>query len=193
MENINNAIIREAFTRHEQVWKETLERILPQIIAGAELLKKTFTEKKKLLVCGNGGSAADSQHFAAEWLVRYKKERGPLPAIALSTDTSTLTAIGNDYSFEEIFKRQVQALGSEGDTLVAFTTSGSSKNIVQAIKEAKQKKMNVIVLTGEKGSHLTGTVDLVIAVPSVETARIQEMHELIYHSWCEHLDFFLSE
>ena len=193
MENINNAIIREAFTRHEQVWKETLERILPQIIAGAELLKKTFTEKKKLLVCGNGGSAADSQHFAAEWLVRYKKERGPLPAIALSTDTSTLTAIGNDYSFEEIFKRQVQALGSEGDTLVAFTTSGSSKNIVQAIKEAKQKKMNVIVLTGEKGSHLTGTVDLVIAVPSVEPARIQEMHELIYHSWCEHLDFFLSE
>ena len=119
---------------------------------------------------------------------RYKKDRRPLPAIALTVDTSALTAIGNDYGFEKVFARQIEVLGKPGDVLVAITTSGKSKNILAAIAQAKSQELKVIALTGEAGKELKEMVDVAIVVPSAETARIQEVHELVYHAWCEYID-----
>ena len=148
----------------------------------------TLKSGHTVFACGNGGSAADSQHFAAELVARYKKNRKALRALALTTDSSALTAIGNDYGFEHIFTRQLEALGTRGDVLVAFTTSGSSRNVLQAIKQAKKQKMRVIVLTGAKGAGLKNIADVCIVVPSTETARVQEVHQLVYHAWCEYID-----
>jgi D-sedoheptulose 7-phosphate isomerase len=181
-------LIFQAFERHAQVLQATKNAILPTVIEGGELIKKALLDGKLLLTCGNGGSAADAQHFAAEWMCKYKQDRRPFRALALHTDTSAMTAIANDYSYEEVFARQITALGSEGDILVAFTTSGSSKNIVKAIAVAKQKGMKIIAMTGAKGAHLASEVDCAIVIPTEETARIQEMHELIYHAWCENFD-----
>lgn len=184
--------IAQAFARH----KDTVEKsaaLFPDIQSAADILLAAFRNKGKLLMCGNGGSAADSQHFAAEWMCHYKDDRPPYPAIALSTDTSALTAIGNDYGFESIFSRQVRALGNQGDVLVAFTTSGQSKNILAAIHEAKSKGMKVIALTGERGAALKEVADVAIVVPSGETARIQEVHEIVCHAWCELLDAAFRE
>lgn len=184
-------LIRSAFARHKETL-EASERIIPDIERAAKILVAALRRRKKVLICGNGGSAADAQHFAAEFTGRYKKERGPLPGIALTVDTSTLTAIGNDYGFEKVFTRQVEALGMKGDVLVAFTTSGSSKNVLAAIAEARRRGMKVIALTGEKGSRLRRITDSAIIVPSTETARIQEVHELVYHAWCEYIDAHLA-
>lgn len=181
-------ILREAFERHLGVLRASAEQIMPAVKAGAELLLDAVQSGRRLFTCGNGGSAADSQHFAAEFVCKYKDDRRPLPAIALTTDTSALTAIGNDYGFEEIFRRQVSALGSPGDVLVAMTTSGASKNVLLALDEAKKKKMKTMVLTGTRGAGLAKLVDCAIIVPSEETARIQEIHELVYHAWCEYID-----
>ncbi|TSC82479.1 MAG: D-sedoheptulose 7-phosphate isomerase [Parcubacteria group bacterium Gr01-1014_20] len=183
-------IIKTAFSRHAETVSETFETLREEISRGAEILISVTKTNNSLFICGNGGSSADSQHLAAEWICRYKKERKPLKAIALTTDTSALTAIGNDYGFENIFGRQINALGEKGDVLIAITTSGQSPNILKAIRVAKEKTLKVIVLTGEKGATLKGNpaVDLCIAIPSIETARIQEMHELIYHTWCECVD-----
>lgn len=161
---------------------------MPDVEKSGKLLGTTLKKGKKVLVCGNGGSAADSQHFAAELSGRYKKERRALPGIALSTDTSAVTAIGNDYGFERVFARQVEALGQRGDVLVAFSTSGSSPNIIAAIDVARKQKMKVILMTGQKGTAARKLADVAVVVPSEETARIQEMHELVYHSWCEYID-----
>lgn len=184
-------IIKNAFARHAEVVGKSLESILPEVCRAADLLVEVIKTNHRLLVCGNGGSATDSQHFAGEWLCRYKKDRRPLPAIALTTDTSSLTAIGNDYNFESIFSRQIQALGNPGDILVAFTTSGKSKNILAAIAQAKSQGLKVIILTGEGGKGLEKTVDIAIVVHSLETARIQEIYELIHHAWCEYIDSVL--
>jgi D-sedoheptulose 7-phosphate isomerase len=165
-----------------------MHHIFPDVERSAHVLVTALRRGKKILVCGNGGSAADSQHFAAELVGRYGKKRRALPAIALTTDTSALTAIGNDYGFEDIFKRQVEALGSSGDVLVAFSTSGASKNVLAAIAQARKQKMNIIILTGVRGARLRRRANVLIAVPSSETARIQEIHEIIYHSWCEYID-----
>ncbi len=185
--------IEAAFLRHTVAVKEALASVLPSITKGAEMLSEVVRNNHQLLVCGNGGSAADSQHFAAEWVCRYKKERGPLKAIALSTDSSALSAIGNDYGFEKVFSRQIEALGSEGDILLAISTSGQSPNILAAVETAKKKGLKVILLTGKKGEAQKDNplIDLLIAVPSEETARIQEVHEIIYHAWCECLDAIL--
>lgn len=185
--------IESAFLRHTEAVKEALTSILPGITQGAEMLSGVVQGNHQLLVCGNGGSAADSQHFAAEWTCRYKKERGPLRAIALTTDSSALSAIGNDYGFEKVFSRQVEALGSEGDVFLAISTSGQSPNILTAIEAAKKKGLKVILLTGKKGETQKSNplIDLLIAIPSEETARIQEVHEIIYHAWCECLDAIL--
>ena len=148
----------------------------------------------KVLVCGNGGSAADAQHFSAEMLGRFERERPGLAAIALSTDTSTITAIANDYEYDLIFSKQVRALGQTGDILLAISTSGNSSNIIEAIHAAHERHMSVIALTGKEGgkiSHLLTKDDLHLCVPTQRTARIQEVHILAIHALCDLIDFIL--
>ncbi len=161
----------------------------PAAIAhAAELMRDAVLAGKKVLLCGNGGSAADAQHIAAELIGRFVVERRPLAAIALTTDTSALTAIANDYGFEHVFARQVEALGSEGDVLVAITTSGTSKNVLAAVASARKLAMKVIGLTGAKGAAFVATCDAGVAVPSTVTARTQECHIVIGHLLCEVID-----
>ncbi|MBB1485706.1 D-sedoheptulose-7-phosphate isomerase [Oceanospirillum sediminis] len=142
----------------------------------------------KVLFMGNGGSAADSQHLAAEFVVRYKKERPTMAAIALTTDTSILTAHSNDYSFDTVFSRQIQALTREGDIVIGLSTSGNSANVIDAIKEAKQLGCHTYAWTGESGGQLLEIADATLRMPSSETARIQEAHMLIGHWLCEEMD-----
>jgi len=142
----------------------------------------------KILICGNGGSAADSQHFAAEIVGRYKLERKGYPAIALSTDTSILTAIGNDYGFEKIFERQIEALGNNGDILIGISTSGNSENVINAVNLAKNMGIYTIGLLGKDGGKLNNLVDLSLVVPSNNTPRVQECHLTIYHVICEEVE-----
>jgi D-sedoheptulose 7-phosphate isomerase len=167
--------------------KEHIEVItnlnIEKITQAADIITKALTNGKKLLLCGNGGSAADCQHVAGEFVNRFLFNHAPLPAIALTTDTSVLTAIGNDSDFDKIFSRQIQALGDTGDVLIAISTSGASKNILKAAKTAKQKNLTIIALTGEKG--FSSIADLVIDVPSCSTPRIQEAHIFILHTICE--------
>jgi len=139
----------------------------------------------KILVCGNGGSAADAQHFVAEFIGRFYFDRQPLPAIALTTDTSILTCVANDYSYDEVFSRQVSALGSSGDVLIAISTSGNSQNVINAVHAAKKNGCKTVLLTGKKGGKLDDLCDVVIAVPSDDTPRIQEMHLFVEHMICE--------
>jgi D-sedoheptulose 7-phosphate isomerase len=158
---------------------------ISQINRASEIITKTLKKNGKILFCGNGGSAADSQHLAAELVVKYKKKRAPLPAIALTTDSSVLTAVANDFSFEDIFSRQVDALGNKNDVLYVSSTSGKSKNIIKAIKTAKKKQMKIIGLTGKKGGKMDLFCDVIIRVPSTNAARIQEMHIAIGQIICE--------
>ena len=164
---------------------QDMKKIMPEV-ASAGLRVRTALEKgRKILICGNGGSAADSQHMAAEFVGRFVKERQSLPALALTVDTSLLTAVGNDYGFDCVFSRQVEGLGQEGDALIAISTSGNSANVVKAVKTAKEKGIYVIALTGENGGILAKESELCLAVPSQVTARIQEMHIMIIHMICE--------
>ena len=164
---------------------QDMKKIMPEV-ASAGLRVRTALEKgRKILICGNGGSAADSQHMAAEFVGRFVKERQSLPALALTVDTSLLTAVGNDYGFDCVFSRQVEGLGQAGDVLIAISTSGNSANVVKAVKTAKEKGIYVIALTGENGGILAKESDLCLAVPSQVTARIQEMHIMIIHMICE--------
>jgi phosphoheptose isomerase len=158
------------------------------IARAAELLRDAVLAGKKVLLCGNGGSAADAQHLAAELVGRFVLERRPLAAIALTTDTSALTAIANDYGYEHVFARQVDALGAQGDVLVAITTSGTSKNVVAAAAVARTRGMKVVGLTGGNGRAFVAACDAGVAVPSTVTARIQECHITIGHVWCEAID-----
>jgi D-sedoheptulose 7-phosphate isomerase len=154
------------------------------IEAAGELLINTLKQGGKVLLCGNGGSAADCQHIAAEFVVRYEKKRQAMAAIALTTDSSILTAHANDYDFETVFSRQVEALGNDKDCLIAISTSGKSKNILRAAEAAKSKGLIVIGLTGFEGGELSKQATVSVIVPSVVTARIQEAHILIGHWWC---------
>jgi D-sedoheptulose 7-phosphate isomerase len=141
-----------------------------------------FEQEGKLLICGNGGSAADAQHFAAEFMNRFRVDRRPWPAIALSTDSSVLTSIANDAAFDDVFARQVEALGRPGDVLIALSTSGSSANILSALRAARQRGMVTVGFTGEAGAErMIADCDVLLAVPSRDTARIQECHEFVYH------------
>ncbi len=148
------------------------------------LLSNTLQQGNKILLCGNGGSAADCQHIAAEFVVRYEKKRRALAAIALTTDTSILTAHPNDFDFATVFSRQVEALGNKNDCLIAISTSGNSDNVVKAAQAARNQGMSVIALTGESGGILREHATLTIQAPSAITARIQEAHILIAHYWC---------
>jgi phosphoheptose isomerase len=165
---------------------------LPAVIAAAsEQLVYALKAGHKILVCGNGGSAADAQHFAAELLNRFERERISLPAIALTTDSSTLTSIANDYCYDEVFSKQIKALGQEGDVLIAISTSGNSPSIINAVYAAQSKGMVVLALTGKDGGTLPRILkenDLECRVPSQSTARIQEVHLLVIHCLCDYID-----
>jgi D-sedoheptulose 7-phosphate isomerase len=162
------------------------------IETAGELLIKTLKQGGKLLLCGNGGSAADCQHIAAEFVVRYEKKRQALAAIALTTDSSILTAHANDFDFETVFSRQVEAIANEKDCLIAISTSGNSRNILKAVQAAKLKGMTVIALTGCEGGDLSRLATVSVIVPSTVTARIQEAHILIGHWWCGAVEEALS-
>ena len=152
------------------------------------MIFKTFKSGRKILICVNGGSAADAQHIAAEFVGRFETERKALPAIALTTDTSALTALGNDYNFERVFARQVEALARRGDLLIALSTSGSSPNIVSAVMMAREIGCQTLGLTGAGGKKLAALCDECIMVPATRTPRIQEAHITIAHIWCEAVD-----
>jgi D-sedoheptulose 7-phosphate isomerase len=165
---------------------DLLERDLaPAIAEMAGLISAALANGSKLLVMGNGGSAADSQHFVAEIVGRFKMERRALPAIALSTDTSILTAVGNDYGFESIFSRQVEALAAPGDVVVGLSTSGNSPNVLKALNEARQRGCRTIGLLGKDGGSIRTACDLALVVPSTDTPRIQEGHITIIHIVCD--------
>lgn len=153
-----------------------------------DLVRKSIINGGKLLLMGNGGSAGDAQHIAAELVGRYKKERQSVPALALTVDTSALTAIGNDYGFEEIFSRQIEGLGQKGDVVLAISTSGQSENVIRGVQQARVMGVQTIGLLGKEGGKLKDIVDLALVVPSQETARIQEAHITIGHIICEILD-----
>jgi D-sedoheptulose 7-phosphate isomerase len=180
--------IEQKLLEGANIRKETSVKCLPQISQAADMLFDAFHKNKKVLICGNGGSAADSQHFAAELVGHFRKERKPLPAIALTTDTSILTSVSNDYSFETVFKRQITALGQPGDLLILLSTSGNSKNILEAAKEGRAKGLKIVGLSGKDGGGLKGLCDVCICVPSSETDRIQEVHITICHILCDILE-----
>jgi D-sedoheptulose 7-phosphate isomerase len=182
----------ETVLQEHQVVIEQLITCSNDIAAGAELLLQTLGQGGKILLCGNGGSAADCQHIAAEFVVRYEKKRQALAAIALTTDSSILTAHANDYDFETVFARQVDAIGNAKDCLIAISTSGNSKNILKAVESATLKGMTVIALTGCEGGELAKLATVSIVVPSSITARIQEAHILIGHWWCGAVEEVLS-
>lgn len=163
-------------------------REMDHVLAQAEDMAERLKRGGRILVCGNGGSAADAQHLAAELSGRYLKERRALAGLALTTDTSALTAIGNDYGFDQIFSRQVEALARPGDLLIGISTSGNSPNVIRAVASAKDLGVRTLGLLGRDGGQLAALVDDALVVPSPVTARIQEIHQMVYHFWCEALD-----
>jgi D-sedoheptulose 7-phosphate isomerase len=181
MENKIKKLLQESIAVKEKVIADSVANIK----AITEICIKTLKNDGKIIFCGNGGSAADSQHLAAELVVRFKKNRKSLAAIALTTNTSTLTAISNDLGFDSIFSRQLESLSHKNDLLVAISTSGKSKNITEAVKKAKEIGIKTIAFTGEKGKDFAKTCDLSFVAPSSDTARIQEAHICVGHILCE--------
>jgi phosphoheptose isomerase len=193
MNNLTDRI-RSHFTDSIQTKINSADTITNIIAEASEEIVQALLEGHKILCCGNGGSACDALHFSSSMINRFKQERPSLPAIALSTDMSSLTAIANDYHFSDIFAKQIRALGQTGDLLLAISTSGNSANIVSAIKAAHDKNMRVIALTGYDGGKLPDYLqeqDIEIRVPAYDTARIQETHILIIHCICDIIDFRL--
>ncbi|MBX7172943.1 MAG: D-glycero-beta-D-manno-heptose 1-phosphate adenylyltransferase [Pyrinomonadaceae bacterium] len=178
-------LFEKGIKEHLKVFETLRQNDILSIEKCSQIMVDAVKRGNKILLCGNGGSAGDAQHIATELVGRYEKERKGLPAIALTTDTSALTAIGNDYGFERIFSRQVEALANPGDVLVGISTSGNSPNVILAIMEARQKGCQTIGLTGAKGKKLASLCDAAVLVPSERTARIQEAHLTIGHLWCE--------
>jgi len=186
--------MEERVKRHFQesiATKQAAIGLAPMIAAAAAMMTRCLLEDGKVLSCGNGGSAADSQHFSSELLNRFEMERPGLPAVALTTDSSTLTSIANDYSFTEIFAKQVRALGQPADVLLAISTSGNSDNILRAIDAAHERGLRVVALTGRDGGKMAGALrsnDIEIRVPAERTCRIQEVHLLVIHALCDLID-----
>ncbi len=188
----------DAISRIQQTFKDSartkldaVETLAPVIADGASLLVQQLLNGNKILTCGNGGSAADAQHFSSELLNRFEMERPGLPAVALTTDSSTLTSIANDYHYEDVFAKQVRALGQAGDILLAISTSGNSPSIINAIDAAHERDMKVIALSGRNGGEIPAHLeegDVEIRVPAESTARIQEVHLLTIHCLCEQID-----
>ena len=159
--------------------------LLNKIDKLSKIINNSLKKGKKILFCGNGGSASEASHIAAEFVGRYLKERGEQPAISLTSDNSIITAISNDYSFKEIFSKQIKAIGKDGDILIALSTSGKSKNIIEAIKSAKNKRMKTILFTGQKKFKYKKLIDIEINVPAKRVDRIQELHLVLLHNLCE--------
>jgi len=177
--------VENIFKESIQVKAATLENNKEKIVAAAKTIISALKKKHKVILFGNGGSAADSQHIAAEFIGRFQKERKSLPAIALTTDTSILTALSNDYGYDIVFARQIEGLGQKGDVAFGISTSGNSKNVIEGIKKAKHKGLVTVSLTGCGGGRLAKLTDISIIVPSKKTARIQETHICIAHAICE--------
>ena len=188
---MRNQRILGHFNESADLKKRAADVLAEPIANAADLMFSVLTQGNKILACGNGGSAADCQHFAAELVGRFEKERLPLPAMALTTDTSILTAVGNDYSYQDVFVKQVQAFGQPGDLLLAISTSGNSSNVVSAIEAAHDRERSVIALTGKGGGaigKMLAETDIHICVPHDRTARIQEVHLLVIHCLCDGID-----
>lgn len=182
---------QRSLAEHEAVFQSVAE-LGGAVDAAVALAAESLRNGGKLLFCGNGGSAADSQHIAAEYVGRFVTERTPLAAIALTTDTSILTAVGNDYSYDEVFSRQIRALGRPGDCLIGMSTSGNSGNVIEALRVAKAQGLKSIALIGRDGGLMKGLADVEIIVPSNTTSRIQEAHGFIGHSMCEGVEIALG-
>ena len=194
----NDAMVRPAsiccrsLIEHIEVIEKVNSECSQSINKCADLIYKTIENGGKVLICGNGGSAADAQHIAAEFVGRYETERQAIAAIALTTDTSTLTAVANDYGFERVFSRQVEALANPGDCLIAISTSGTSANVIGAVMKARERGCAVVGMTGMRGKKLASLSDACVLVPSERTARVQECHITIAHIWCEMIDSRLA-
>lgn len=192
---MNNDKLAEIFAESIAVKQQSADTLIPSVSKAATIMGDALDAGHKVLSCGNGGSAADCQHFSAELVNRFETERRALPAIALTTDSSALTSIANDYEYLRIFSRQVEAIGNQGDCLLAISTSGNSGNVAEAIKVAHSKDMSVIALSGGDGgtiSQLIRNDDAEIRVPSNSTARIQEVHLLVIHALCSSIDLRFS-
>lgn len=186
--------IEQHFIDSADLKYQSAQALSKAVAAGVQALVACVTGGGKVLACGNGGSAADAQHFAAEFVGRYERERPGLAAIALTTDSSILTAVANDYDFDQVFARQVRALGQAGDALLAISTSGNSSSVLAAIDAAHERDMVVLALSGKGGGKLTPTLretDVHVCVPHERTARIQEVHLLVLHCLCDGVDFQL--
>jgi len=186
-------IIQEALHESIRAKEEFISQNASNLMLLAQKIVSAFNNDRKLMICGNGGSAADAQHLAAEFVNRFILERPPLPALALTTDTSILTSIGNDYSFEEVFSKQIKALGQEGDVLLAISTSGNSANILAAVKAARNQGIYAAGLLGNDGGKLTDMVDLALIVRHSLTPRIQEVHIFCGHIVCQLVDYLLFQ
>ncbi|MCB1836793.1 MAG: phosphoheptose isomerase [Alcanivoracaceae bacterium] len=183
--------VRQLFAESIETKMKAAEVLPDAIIAAGQCMVECLLNGGKILSCGNGGSAGDAQHFSSELLNRFERERPALPAVALTTDASTVTSIANDYSYNEIFSKQIRALGNQGDVLLAISTSGNSANVVQAIQAAHDRGMKVVSLTGRDGGKMAGMAapgDVEVRVPAQSTARIQEVHLLVIHALCDHID-----
>jgi D-sedoheptulose 7-phosphate isomerase len=186
--------IRKQFTDSAELKMKALDVLAAPIARAVEIMVEALLADGKILACGNGGSAADSQHFSAELLNRFERERPALAAIALTTDTSTLTSIANDYDYDQVFSKQVSALGRAGDVLLAISTSGNSRNVIRAMGAAREHDMRVVALTGRGGGEMVKLLsgeDAHICVPHAQTARIQEVHLLALHCLCDGIDAML--
>jgi len=190
IDNMNKLII-ERLRELQTVQNRFFEIHAHDLIELALDISQAFSQGKKLMIMGNGGSAADAQHMAAEFINRFKIERSPLPALSLGTDTSILTAIGNDYGFDQVFEKQIQALGAPGDLLLGISTSGNSSNIIRGFKVAREKKIKTVALTGNQGGAMIKWADRSLIVPSTDTPHIQETHILAVHLLCELVDSYL--
>lgn len=184
--------IEKIFAESIAVKQETLKKNAQNIAVASQMIIDAFRAGNKVFFCGNGGSAADSQHIAAEFVGRFQKERSAWPAIALTVDTSALTALGNDYSFDIVFSRQLEALGKKGDVLIGISTSGNSKNVLKALETARTMGIKTIGVTGGSGGGMLSLCDISLVASSPKTARIQEAHLVMFHTICEIVENTLS-
>lgn len=185
MNTTNEKVIDETFNEHSRLLKNTLEKHKKEILLTSKIIVKCFRNGGKVILFGNGGSAADSQHLAAEFVGRFLIERKSLPAIAFTANSSIVTAIGNDYGYDVIFKRQVESLVNKNDVVIAISTSGNSKNVIEGLKTARKKGTFTVGLSGKGGGRMADMVDVLIDIPTVSTPRIQEMHILVGHIICD--------
>ena len=183
--------VKQHFKASIEAKQQAMEALSPSIVSAAEMICRSLDKGGKVLSCGNGGSAGDAQHFSSEMLNRFERERPGLAAIALTTDSSTLTSIANDYDYSRVFSRQVEALGNDNDVLLAISTSGNSESVLEAVKTAQAQQLGVIALSGHNGGELSALFndqDIEICVPANSTARIQEVHLLVIHCICDLID-----